>query len=472
MRQLKGLVCGVDGFARDRGGNFAVLFGAAASVLALGVGFAVNIAQVYNARSSLQSVVDAAVTSTARDLTLGVIKEADADASVQAFLDANSAAGILQAKQIVLDKLTIDRTSKTVQVNAHADVGLYFPLFSVGDMQRVGASTTALYSDKKIEVALMLDITGSMAANKRAKTNKIGDLQAAASQTVKDLLGQNRDPSEPRVRVAIVPYAEAVNTGGLADTVFVETSTGPKLPPPIDAPLAVSVTTAPDKCATERKDKDGYADYSSDGPYTLRQDNNGRTYQAKVNRDYRMKVCPSAALVPLTADQNTLLTAIGHFQAAGVTAGGIAAQWGYYMLSPSWRSAIADARLGAGPANFDPKKVAKIAILMTDGQFNTAFARGRGTSASDDQGRRSRANAEAICENMKHDGIEVFTIGFDLNDPSMTTTERDQARSVLKDCATDDTSSLKHFYEAATGTELSDAFDQITRNIEKLTINR
>ncbi|TIO13296.1 MAG: hypothetical protein E5X93_25545, partial [Mesorhizobium sp.] len=57
MRQLKGLVCGVDGFARDRGGNFAVLFGAAASVLALGVGFAVNIAQVYNARSSLQSVV-------------------------------------------------------------------------------------------------------------------------------------------------------------------------------------------------------------------------------------------------------------------------------------------------------------------------------------------------------------------------------------------------------------------------------
>ncbi|WP_348628801.1 TadE/TadG family type IV pilus assembly protein [Mesorhizobium sp. WSM3866] len=125
MRQLKGLARGVDGFARDRGGNFAVLFGAAASVLALGVGFAVNIAQVYNARSSLQSVVDAAVTSTARDLTLGIIKEADANASVQAFLDANSAAGILQAGQIVLDKLTIDRTSKTVQVNAHADVGLY-----------------------------------------------------------------------------------------------------------------------------------------------------------------------------------------------------------------------------------------------------------------------------------------------------------------------------------------------------------
>ncbi|WP_348631744.1 TadE/TadG family type IV pilus assembly protein [Mesorhizobium sp. M1D.F.Ca.ET.234.01.1.1] len=291
------------------------------------MGFAVNISQIYNARSSLQSVVDAAVTSTARDLTLGVIKEADANQSVQAFLDANSTAGILQADQIVLDTLTIDRTAKTVQADVHADIGLYFPLFGVGDMQRVATSTTALYSDKKIEVAMMLDITGSMAANRRAKTNKIGDLQAAASQTVKDLLGQNRDPNDPRIRVAIVPYAEAVNTGGLAGTVFIETEDGPKLPPPIDAPVAVSTTTAPDKCATERKDKDGYADYSSDGPDTLRRNNKGKTYQAKVNRDYRMRTCPAAALVPLTADQHKLLTAIGQFQAAGVTAGGIAAQW-------------------------------------------------------------------------------------------------------------------------------------------------
>ncbi|TIS61983.1 MAG: hypothetical protein E5W93_05700, partial [Mesorhizobium sp.] len=310
------------------------------------------------------------------------------------------------------------------------------------------------------------------AADWRAKTNKIGDLQDAASNAVKDLLKQNRDPSDPRVRVAIVPYAEAVNTGALSGSVFVEEKGGPDLPPPLDAPVSVSVTPAKDKCATERKDKDGYADTSSDGPSTSRWDNNGREYLAKVNRDDHMRTCPAAALIPLTADQDKLLETIGHFSAAGVTAGGIAAQWGYYMLSPSWRSAVVDARLGAGPANFDPKKVAKIAILMTDGQFNTAFAGPRGAPKGQDQGQKSRANAEAICENMKRDGIEVFSIGFDLNDPSMTTTERDQAKSVLKDCATDDTSSLKHFYEAATGAELSDAFDEITRNIEKLTINR
>ncbi|MGX9573295.1 pilus assembly protein TadG-related protein [Mesorhizobium sp. f-mel] len=472
MRHFGGLVHAIGGFARDRSGNLAVLLGMVASVLALGVGFAVNVSQLYNARSSLQGVVDAAVTSTARDLTTGVIKEADANKSVQAFLDANSRAGILNADQIVLDQLAVDKIAKTVQADVHVNVGLYFPIFGMGDMQRVAASTTALYSDKTIEVAMMLDVTGSMAANWYTKTNKIGDLQVAASKAVKDLLKWNRANSDPRIRVAIVPYAEAVNTGGLASTVFVETRYGPKVPPPIDAPVQVSATPAPDKCATERKDKDGYADYSPDGPYTERLDNNGRRYLAKVNRDYRMGTCPSAALVALTADETKLLGTIAGFKAAGVTAGGIAAQWGYYMLSPSWRSAIAEAGQGVGPANFDRRKVAKIAILMTDGQFNTAFAKGRGEPTSQGQGQTARNNAEAICDNMKRDGIEIFTIGFALNDPTMTVNERDQAKSVLKNCSTADTSSLKHYYEAATGAELTAAFDEITRNIEKLTIKR
>ena len=144
MRNYGGLVHAVGGFARHRGGNFAVLFGLAASVLALGAGFSINVSQLYNARSSLQGVVDAAVTSTARDLTTGVIKEADADKSVQAFLEANSQAGILQAGQIVMDRLIVDKTAKTVQADVHVNLALFFPILGMGDMKRVDASTTAL----------------------------------------------------------------------------------------------------------------------------------------------------------------------------------------------------------------------------------------------------------------------------------------------------------------------------------------
>ncbi|MER8435354.1 pilus assembly protein [Mesorhizobium sp. M1312] len=216
MRHFGGLFHAIGSFAGDRSGNFAVLFGMVASVLALGAGFAVNVSQLYNAKSSLQGVVDAAVTSTARDLTTGVIKEADANKSVQAFLDANSRAGILQADRIILDKLTIDRTAKTVQADLHVDLGLYFPLFSMGEMKRVAASTTAIYSDKTIEVAMMLDVTGSMAGQ------KIIDLRTAAANAVDSFLG-GQDSSNPRVRVSIVPYANSVNAGALAaSSVYVE----------------------------------------------------------------------------------------------------------------------------------------------------------------------------------------------------------------------------------------------------------
>ncbi|MDX8492747.1 pilus assembly protein [Mesorhizobium sp. VK22B] len=497
MRQFKGLVRaglvrGVDGFARDRGGNFAVLFGAAASVLALGVGFAVNISQLYNAKSSLQGVVDAAVTSTARDLTLGVIKEADANRSVQAFLDANSTAGILQAGQIVLDRLTINRTEKTVQADVHADIGLYFPLFNIGDMQRVGTSTTALYSDKKVEVAMMLDITGSMA--KRGNVDKIGDLKAAAKNAVRTML-QNQDPKNPRVRVALVPYASAVNAGKLAENVYAERQGSSDLPPVAGSSLLVAktgnkllpsfgdyisivgaATPRSDDCATERKDKNGDPDFSADGPDTVRTDRNGKKYYALVNRDDHlggggMNKCPDAAAIPLTADSAALLDSIDDFEAGGYTAGAIAIQWTYYMLSPQWRAAIKSAGLGSGPSDTNAKKIAKVAILMTDGQFNTAFASAGGSY--NNQGNLARGNAETLCGNMKSDGIEIFTIGFDLNDKDMSATERDQAKAVLKDCSSKDVSAAnKHYFEVSTGVELDNAFREIIRNTEKVTLTQ
>src|SRR5690606_36002533 len=100
------------------------------------------------------------------------------------------------------------------------------------------------------------------------------------------------------------------------------------------------------------------ADFSDDGPHTQRCNKKGEYYLAKVNRDDRVEICPSARLIPLTADKQQLLDLIDDFRANGVTAGGIAAQWGYYMLSPEWRSVIVNARLGAGPADYNPKKVA------------------------------------------------------------------------------------------------------------------
>lgn len=455
-------------FMSDRRGNFAILTGTTLSMLAVGAGFGVNTAQLMNTKSALQNALDAAVASTARDLTTGVIAEADARASVEAFLIANGGGAFARDGAVTLETLTVDRTARTVAATAKANIDLAFPLFGAEKTRDV-AATTALYADRRIEVAMMLDVTGSMAGQ------KIRDLKNAATNAVNALLG-SQDPRNPRVRVSIVPYAEAVNVGTLASSsvVFQERRGASDLPPYVGASARyVSDNTGSfaDNCATERKRPDLSPDYSDDSPMMLREypDGSGRKYHARINRDDRLdtKDCPKATIVPLTADADALKRSINAFNAVGYTAGSIGIQWTQYMLSPEWRDTIRNARLGAGPADADPQDVGKIAILMTDGQFNTVFAGGDSRPVNA-QGRAARNTAEALCDRMKADGIEIFTIGFDLDNRSIPAQDRRDAKAVLNACASDDTSIIKHYFEAATGPELDAAFQEIISNTERL----
>ncbi|MBX3569696.1 MAG: hypothetical protein KF914_16660 [Rhizobiaceae bacterium] len=473
-------------FGRDEDGNFAIVMAFGLTMITMAAGFGINVVQSYQVKMSLRDAMDAAVTSTARDLTTGAISEKDAKPLVLAFLNSNSDTRFMTKDSFTLEKLVIDRTAKTVEGTASANVDLLFPLFAMNN-PKVSVTSAAVYSDKKVEIAMMLDITGSMGEDRRRRTNKIGDLRTAASNAVKLAMEQNLDAAKPRVRVALVPYADAVNAGALAeDAVFVEeepSSANPNpsdLPPPTDAPILASVAKRIDTCATERKLANGNPDYSDDGPSAERW-NGSKRYQAKVNRDDRLtrydgiRFCPTAKLVPLTADKDRLLASIAGYTADGVTAGAVGIQWTYYMLSGKWRDAISDAGQGAGPADSNTKKVSKVAILMTDGQFNTAYAgikRGTVVRVGDAAARKSRGNAESLCDNMKGDGIEVYTIGFDLNNASMSATERDQAKAVLKDCASSDNSKVKHYFEASTGEELDAAFKEIIRNTERLALTK
>jgi len=68
--------------------------------------------------------------------------------------------------------------------------------------------------------------------------------------------------------------------------------------------------------------------------------------------------------------------------------------------------------------------------------------------------------------------MEVFTIGFDLDNKDTSKSERNAAKAVLKNCATPDTATLKRYFEVSTGKELDDAFQTIARNIERLSLTK
>ena len=65
---------------------------------------------------------------------------------------------------------------------------------------------------------------------------------------------------------------------------------------------------------------------------------------------------------------------------------------------------------------------------------------------------------------MKKDGIDVYTIGFMLNNAS--------AKGVMKKCASKDTGNVQHYYDAANGAALNAAFQKIAANIERLALTK
>ena len=69
---------------------------------------------------------------------------------------------------------------------------------------------------------------------------------------------------------------------------------------------------------------------------------------------------------------------------------------------------------------------------------------------------------EHLCDEMKKDGIEIFTVGFMLKEAG--------AKAVLGDCASPDAKSVKHYYDTSSGAELNAAFLDIARKIESLAI--
>ncbi|MBE1204645.1 hypothetical protein [Aminobacter carboxidus] len=454
MRKFQVLARAAKRFAGDSSGNFAILGGVTISVLAMAAGFGINTAQLFNVKSGLSQAVDAAVTSTARDLTTGKIKLEDADGTVRAFLEANASSLLAPGEKVVLNKVIVDKLAGTVEASAYIDVNVFFPLFGTSNRQRVAASTASLYSDKRIEVAMMLDVTGSM------EGQKIKDLKKAATNAVDSFLKGEKTPSgDPRVRMSLVPYANSVNTGTLgSSSVFVERSEADRKQAPGNTDAkAVSSSTRPDNCATERK---GIYEYTDAGPDL-----------AMVNRDflineystrYNTPVCPSAKVVPLTDDGKKLKTEIAAFVADGGTAGHIGIQWAWYTLSENWAGVF---QKSERPDKVDPEKVAKFAILMTDGEFNLSYsdaATWQGAYIASGKA-ATRTAAKTLCEAMRKKGIEIFTIGFKL--------DTEAAKKTMKDCASPD-GVVKRYFETSNGKELDAAFQTIAQNIERLALTK
>jgi hypothetical protein len=165
----------------------------------------------------------------------------------------------------------------------------------------------------------------------------------------------------------------------------------------------------------------------------------------------------------MTNDKTVLHNKINSLVDGGNTGGHVGTAWAYYMLSPKWASSLPK---DSAPVAYGTEKTNKIAVLMTDGEYNSVHdskgvettKSGAGSSVN---GTDSPTQAKSVCTDMKKNGIEVYTVGFDLGGNST-------AIDTLSKCATD----ASHFYNSTTGDALKAAFRDIALKISTLYLSQ
>jgi hypothetical protein len=456
--------CGLLGrFARDRSGNVAMIFGLTTLIVVTLVGGAVDYGRWLNAKTQNQGALDAAVLAAGRTL------QTSSGNSSLAIDTGNTYYGRMKSLITVNDTSAFELTQEGTAVRGTSDAYVKTPFLSlVGiDELPIFISAEAILaaggnSESNLEVSVMLDVTGSM------QGDKILDLKDAAKDLIDIIVWS--DQSEHTSRVAIAPFAPAVNVGDYFKAV---TNEDPNGSPP--------VYSYPSSCYKKNgklKDScEGDSDYLVSPGYKARSrcvvERTG-TYEAKedapasgkwipswnaVTGSNSTSCTPAVSIVPLTADKTKLKDTIDQFSASGATAGAVGTGWAWYLISPEWSTIWPAASRPAPYADITTlgpmgqPKLMKIAVLMTDGEYNTY----QGKDAS---GSTVSTKAKALCTNMKAKGILVYTVGFQL--------DTDLAKQTMLNCATDSS----YAYNAGDGEELRQAFRDIALKIATLRINK
>jgi len=199
----------------DERGIAAYLFAAFLVTFLSLAGVAVDVGQLLVAKYQLAAAIDAAALNVAA--TPG-LTDAQAETQAQAFVDAN----FTSQSKARLSGFSVQLGTNTVSISATATVDT--ALVKVLGYQTLSATVTnqVAYAQNNLEVALVLDNTGSM-SQKAGSTTKIKGLIMAATELTNILFGNNA--TSPYVKIGVAPFATAVNVGtSFANASWIDTS--------------------------------------------------------------------------------------------------------------------------------------------------------------------------------------------------------------------------------------------------------
>lgn len=455
------------------GGNIAMISAICAAPLALAVGVAVDLAHQNAVRDQVQDSLDAAILAAA---TSTAETEADVEQVIQDYLNAHLASIDLEDGY----DLDVQIDERRIDAALDGETPTFFAAVVGKRRLPIVASAAAVRGGGEvIELVLVVDNTWSMSASAGPSLTRLMALRQAARALVDGIMVDDAE-----VRVGLVPYADYVNVGSAnrgASWLNVPSdysTTSPRtcqilttrrvctggvrgtrniLVDGVSTPQSYWVVpqTCRDESVTPYESCSGgstslyrwHGCVGSRSSGMLRRSDQAPTVRYPgylgVNQACLNPIIPLTDNRPaITGGIDSLIINIGGYRPETFIPSGLI--WGLNVLSP-------EAPFTEGAPYGDG--VRKIIVLMTDGANTLQYRASDGRHVSAPNSSSADADARAICNYAKEQGIQIYTVGLAV--PSGA------PRDLMRDCA----SSEANAFDASDAAELVEAFERIARSI-------
>ncbi len=187
-------------FINDRDGSVATIAALAMIPLIIAVGAGVDISRAMTSRSSVQDALDATALALAH-LPTGTKQEVLNQKAAQ-WMAANMA-----DKNVSSYKITVTPAKGQIFLQVDGKVPTTLSAIAGITEMPIKSTSTVKWGLSHVEIALVLDNTGSMAGT------KISTLKTAATSLI-DTLVSTSDTTDPNsLKVSVVPFSHTVNIG-------------------------------------------------------------------------------------------------------------------------------------------------------------------------------------------------------------------------------------------------------------------
>jgi hypothetical protein len=297
----------------------------------------------------------------------------------------------------------------------------------------LSTSSEVSWGIKKLNLALVLDNTGSMAQNQ-----KMTNLKTAAHNLLTTLQNAAKQPGD--IQVAIVPFATDVNVGtSNAAAYWVDWTDWEAA----NGKCSNTSYTSKSSCTSHSKVWTPSAHSNWNGCVYDRDQNNDVSNTVPVAgspatlfRAHQADNCP-VAMIPLGYDWTALNNKIDAMTPTGNTNVTIGLAWGFQLVSP-----VEPFNAPAAAPDLD-----KVIVILTDGE-NTQNRWSSSSSSID-------ARTSKVCDNIKTANIKLYTVRV-----------IDGNVSLLQNCAT----KTSMYYDVQQAVQLNSVFSSIAQNLANLRI--